>query len=48
MPAKSGAIGREEIDMIAPAIAQLRAEGIDATGPLAADTMFHARARARL
>jgi 4-hydroxythreonine-4-phosphate dehydrogenase len=43
---ESGAIGREEIDLIMPAIAQLREEGIDATGPFAADTMFHARARA--
>ncbi|MDT8757817.1 4-hydroxythreonine-4-phosphate dehydrogenase PdxA [Sphingomonas psychrotolerans] len=43
---ESGAIGREEIDFLAPAIAQLRAEGIDAVGPFAADTMFHARARA--
>ena len=42
---ESGAIGREEIDVIAPAVAQLRAEGIDASGPFAADTMFHARAR---
>jgi 4-hydroxythreonine-4-phosphate dehydrogenase len=43
---EGGAIGREEIDLIAPAIAQLRSEGIDATGPFAADTLFHARARA--
>lgn len=43
---ESGAIGREEIDVIAPAVAQLRAEGIDASGPFAADTMFHPRARA--
>ena len=43
---ESGAIGREEIDIIAPAVAQLRSEGIDASGPFAADTMFHARARA--
>ena len=42
---EQGAIGREEIDVIAPAIETLRAEGIDATGPLAADTMFHGRAR---
>lgn len=42
---ESGAIGREEIDLIEPAIAQLRADGIDATGPFAADTLFHARAR---
>ncbi len=43
---ESGAIGREEIDLIEPAVAQLRSEGIDATGPFAADTLFHARARA--
>jgi 4-hydroxythreonine-4-phosphate dehydrogenase len=43
---ESGAIGREEIDVIIPAVEALRAEGIDVTGPLAADTMFHARARA--
>lgn len=43
---ESGAIGREEIDVIEPAIAQLQAEGIDITGPLAADTLFHPRARA--
>lgn len=43
---ESGAIGREEIDILMPAIEQLRAEGIDAIGPFAADTMFHARARA--
>ena len=43
---EGGAIGREEIDILAPAIEQLRAEGIDAVGPFAADTMFHPRARA--
>jgi 4-hydroxythreonine-4-phosphate dehydrogenase len=44
---ESGAMGREEIETIGPAIAQLRAEGLDATGPHPADTMFHAAARAR-
>nr|WP_268795311.1 4-hydroxythreonine-4-phosphate dehydrogenase PdxA [Sphingomonas sp. Leaf33] len=44
---ESGAIGREEIDVLEPAIAQLVEEGIDAVGPIAADSMFHARARAR-
>jgi 4-hydroxythreonine-4-phosphate dehydrogenase len=44
---EGGAMGREEIDTIAPAIAALRAEGLDAVGPLPADTMFHAAARAR-
>jgi 4-hydroxy-L-threonine phosphate dehydrogenase PdxA len=34
-------LGHEEERIIAPAIAQLREEGIDATGPFAADAMFH-------
>ncbi len=44
---EGGAMGREEITIIAPAIEMLRAEGIDAVGPLPADTMFHPKARAR-
>jgi 4-hydroxythreonine-4-phosphate dehydrogenase len=44
---ESGTIGREEIDVLEPAVAQLRTEGIDASGPFAADTLFHGRARAR-
>ncbi|MBO9711833.1 4-hydroxythreonine-4-phosphate dehydrogenase PdxA [Sphingomonas sp.] len=43
---EGGAIGREEIELLEPAIAQLREEGIDAVGPYAADGMFHPRARA--
>lgn len=43
---EGGAMGREEIETVAPAIATLRAEGVDARGPLPADTMFHANARA--
>ena len=43
---EEGAIGREEIEIIAPAIERLKGEGISASGPFAADTMFHARARA--
>jgi len=42
---EGGSLGREEIDIIAPAIAELRAEGLQVTGPLAPDTMFHAAAR---
>jgi 4-hydroxythreonine-4-phosphate dehydrogenase len=42
---ENGALGREEIDVIRPAIEQLRADGLDILGPLAADGMFHARAR---
>lgn len=44
---EDGALGREEIDTIAPAIAELRERGIDASGPYPADTMFHAAARAK-
>ena len=44
---EGGAIGEEEVTIIAPAIALLRAEGIDAQGPFAADTLFHPRARAQ-
>jgi 4-hydroxythreonine-4-phosphate dehydrogenase len=43
---EGGAIGREEAQIILPAVEQLRREGIDASGPFPADTMFHARARA--
>lgn len=42
---EGGAMGREEIETISPAIEDLNGEGIDAFGPLPADTMFHARAR---
>lgn len=44
---EGGAIGSEDRDIIHPAISRLRAEGIDAFGPLPADTMFHDDARAR-
>ena len=43
---ESGELGREEIEIIAPAIAALAAEGWRVTGPHPADTMFHTRARA--
>ncbi|WP_394689975.1 4-hydroxythreonine-4-phosphate dehydrogenase PdxA [Hoeflea sp.] len=43
---EDGALGTEDGTIIAPAIAELRASGIDASGPLSADTMFHAEARA--
>ena len=39
-------MGREELDVILPAIQQLRDDGIDVTGPHSPDTMFHAAARA--
>lgn len=43
---EGGALGREEIDTIIPAVAALRARGVDAAGPTPADTLFHAEARA--
>ncbi len=42
---EAGTMGREDIDIVAPAVATLRAEGIDARGPLPPDTMFTALAR---
>lgn len=44
---EGGALGHEEIDVIAPAVAVLQADGIDAAGPFPADTMFHVDARAQ-
>ncbi|HUF55264.1 MAG TPA: 4-hydroxythreonine-4-phosphate dehydrogenase PdxA [Thermohalobaculum sp.] len=44
---EGGTIGSEEVETIIPALERLRAEGIDIAGPLPADTMFHAPARAR-
>jgi 4-hydroxythreonine-4-phosphate dehydrogenase len=43
---EDGGLGEEDRDIVAPAVALLKAEGIDAVGPLPADTMFHERARA--
>ncbi|OYX66843.1 MAG: 4-hydroxythreonine-4-phosphate dehydrogenase PdxA [Sphingomonadales bacterium 32-64-17] len=43
---ENGRMGREEIETIMPAIAALRAEGIDATGPHPADTLFAPHKRA--
>jgi 4-hydroxythreonine-4-phosphate dehydrogenase len=43
---EDGAMGREEIDIIIPALDRLREEGIDVSGPHPADTLFHDRKRA--
>ncbi len=43
---EGGRMGREEIETIAPVLDRLKAEGMDLRGPLSADTMFHAAARA--
>lgn len=37
---EGGHMGREEIDIIEPALDELRAQGINLTGPLPADTLF--------
>lgn len=42
---EGGVMGREEIEVISPVIEPLRSEGLNITGPLSADTMFHNRAR---
>ncbi|MBL8629053.1 MAG: 4-hydroxythreonine-4-phosphate dehydrogenase PdxA [Rhodospirillaceae bacterium] len=44
---EDGKMGDEETRIIAPAIEQLRADGIAVTGPAPADTFFHAEARAK-
>jgi 4-hydroxythreonine-4-phosphate dehydrogenase len=43
---EQGAMGDEESRIIAPAIATLRADGIEVRGPAPADTLFHPAARA--
>ncbi len=43
---EGGALGKEDDAVVRPAVERLRADGIDAFGPLPADTMFHAAARA--
>jgi 4-hydroxythreonine-4-phosphate dehydrogenase len=42
---EEGALGGEDRDVVQPAVDQLRAEGIDARGPIPADSMFHRAAR---
>jgi len=43
---EDGTLGEEDRTIVAPAVARLVAEGIDARGPLPADSLFHERARA--
>ncbi len=43
---EGGAMGDEETRIITPVLERLRAEGMAIVGPMSADTMFHARARA--
>jgi 4-hydroxythreonine-4-phosphate dehydrogenase len=43
---EEGALGAEDRELVQPAVEKLRTQGIDARGPLSADTLFHAAARA--
>jgi 4-hydroxythreonine-4-phosphate dehydrogenase len=43
---EAGTLGEEDRAIVAPAVARLVADGIDARGPLPADSLFHERARA--
>ncbi len=44
---EQGALGKEEVTLVAPAIERLRAEGMDVSGPWPPDTMFTRIARTR-
>lgn len=44
---EQGHFGREEIDVLSPALADLKAEGLDVAGPLPADTLFSAEMRSQ-
>ncbi|MBZ0129899.1 MAG: 4-hydroxythreonine-4-phosphate dehydrogenase PdxA [Rhodobacteraceae bacterium] len=44
---EGGAMGLEEISLIAPLIERLKGEGLHLSGPHSADTMFHAEARSQ-
>ncbi len=44
---ENGTMGREDADVIVPAITELQRRGYAVTGPHSADTMFHAQARER-
>jgi len=43
---ESGTIGREEVEIVEPAVRALKDLGVDARGPYPSDTLFHAEARA--
>jgi 4-hydroxythreonine-4-phosphate dehydrogenase len=43
---EDGALGDEDLTVVRPAVERLKAEGIEARGPLPADSLFHQAARA--
>ncbi|MCY6381397.1 4-hydroxythreonine-4-phosphate dehydrogenase PdxA [Hoeflea prorocentri] len=44
---EKGALGQEDADIVAPAVSRLKSGGVNAVGPLPADTMFHEAARSQ-
>jgi 4-hydroxythreonine-4-phosphate dehydrogenase len=44
---ESGALGREEVEMVEPAVRALREQGVEASGPYPADTLFTTEMRRR-
>jgi len=44
---EQGMIGKEDETIVRPAVAKLKAEGIEVSGPHSADTLFHREARSR-
>jgi 4-hydroxythreonine-4-phosphate dehydrogenase len=44
---ESGRIGREDVEVVEPAVAEARAAGVNVEGPIPADTLFHFAARGR-
>lgn len=42
---EGGAFGKEDLEIIAPAVQALQKQGLDVSGPWPADTLFHAQAR---
>ncbi|MDP2848765.1 MAG: 4-hydroxythreonine-4-phosphate dehydrogenase PdxA [Humidesulfovibrio sp.] len=44
---ESGRIGREDMEVVGPAVAEAKAAGLNVAGPIPADTLFHFAARGR-
>jgi len=42
---EQGTLGDEDVTVVRPAVERLKAQGVDARGPLAADSLFHQAAR---
>jgi len=44
---EGGILGRDELDLLAPAVARARAAGLDVSGPVSPDAVFHEALRGR-